>query len=128
MPQKFEEMLDRRQMAGPLSLDQIARAVEGPCITAIANDIAALRRVIQDNGVARANNNTPQASTSVNPLTQQPFARLQRQYQHPDGKVCRSAPSWEFPKISLLAMYQYWHSGDWGCNKENPTHEIPTRI
>eukprot|EP00956_Cyclotella_meneghiniana_P033059 scaffold92943_cov72-Cyclotella_meneghiniana.AAC.4 len=84
MPQKFEDMLDRRQMAGPLSLDQIARAVEGPCIIAIANDIAALRRVIQENGVARANNNTPQASTSVNPLTQQPLARLQRQYQHPD--------------------------------------------
>eukprot|EP00956_Cyclotella_meneghiniana_P022434 scaffold42466_cov42-Cyclotella_meneghiniana.AAC.1 len=42
MPQKFEAMLDRRQMAGPLSLDQIAQAVEnGPRITAIANDIAA---------------------------------------------------------------------------------------
>ena len=39
---KFEAMLDRRQMAGPLSLDQIAQAVEnGPRITAIANDIAA---------------------------------------------------------------------------------------
>ena len=92
MPQKFEAMLDRRQMAGPLSLDEIAQAVEnGPRITAIANDIATLRRVtrrvIQENvGVAGANNNT-QASTSVNPLTQQPLARLQRQYQHPDGKV-----------------------------------------
>ena len=117
MPQKFEAMLDRRQMAGPLSLDEIAQAVEnGPRITAIANDIATLRRVtrrvIQENvGVAGANNNT-QASTSVNPLTQQPLARLQRQYQHPDGKVRRVPPSWEFPKISLLAMYQYWHYGD----------------
>lgn len=112
MPQKIEEILDRRQMAGPLSLDQIATAVEnGPRITAIANDIAALRRVIQENGVVRGNTDT-QASTSVNPLTQQPLARLQRQYQHPDGKVRRVPPSWEFPKLSMLAMYQYWHYGD----------------
>jgi hypothetical protein len=38
MPKKIEELLDRRQMAGPLSLDQIARAVEnGSRITAMAN-------------------------------------------------------------------------------------------
>ena len=50
MPRKKEELLDKRSMAGPLSLDQIARAVEnGPRMSSMASDIAALRRIVQDN-------------------------------------------------------------------------------
>ena len=48
-----------------------------------------------------------------NPVTQRPFARLHRQYRHPDGKERRVPPSWTFPsKVQLLAQYQYWHFGD----------------
>jgi hypothetical protein len=55
MPKKIEELLDRRQMAGPLSLDQIACAVEnGSCITAMANNISALMRMVQQNTVRLA--------------------------------------------------------------------------
>ena len=54
-------------------LTRLLALENGPRITAIANDIAALRRVIQENGVVQANDDT-QASTSVNPLTQQPLA------------------------------------------------------
>ena len=114
MPKKMEELLDRRQMAGPLSLDQIARAVEnGSRITAMANDISALMTMVQENTVRLAAAAPVPASVDVNQTTQRPFARLHAQYKHStDGKYRRVPSSWQFPKISLQAMYQYWHYGD----------------
>lgn len=38
--------------------------------------------------------------------------RLNRQYQHPDGKMRRVPPTWSFPKLTLQPMYLYWHCGD----------------
>ena len=96
-------------MAGPLSLDQIARAVEnGPRMSSMASDTAALRRMVQDNNPSVEGGG---AGTGVL-VNQQPFARLHVQYRHSDGKERRVPPSWSMPKISLLGMYQYWHFGD----------------
>jgi hypothetical protein len=107
IPKKMEELLDKRQMAGPLSLDQIARAVEnGPRIAGIANDLAVLRRMMQGSSIVA------QASAATNQTNQRTDARLHRQYSHPDGKHRRVPPSWTFPKLSLQSMYQYWHCGD----------------
>lgn len=104
MPRKMEELFDMRSMAGPLSLDQIARAVEnGPRMSLMASDIAALRRMVQDNNPSVEGGG---AGTGVL-VNQQPFARLHVQYRHGDGKERRVPPSWSMPKISLLGMYQY---------------------
>ena len=48
IPQKLEQILESRKIVGQLSLDQITRAVEqGPRWTAMANDLLALRSMIQ---------------------------------------------------------------------------------
>ena len=106
LPKMIEDLLDKRQMAGPLSLDQIARAVEnGPVMRAMAADLASLR--------ARSIQSTASPSANVNNATNARFmARLHRQYNHPDGKSRRVPPSWVLPKISFQAIYQYWHCGD----------------
>jgi hypothetical protein len=73
MPKKIEELLDRRQMAGPLSLDQIACTVEnGSCITAMTmtNDISALMRMVQENTVQLAAAAPEPVSVDVNQTTQ----------------------------------------------------------
>ncbi len=106
LPKMIEDLLDKRQMAGPLSLDQIARAVEnGPVMRAMAADLASLR--------ARSIQSTVSADADGNNATNARFmARLHRQYSHPDGKSRRVPPSWVLPKISFQAIYQYWHCGD----------------
>lgn len=88
LPKMIEDLLDKRQMAGPLSLDQIARAVEnGPVMRAMAADLASLR--------ARSIQSTASPSANVNNATNARFmARLHRQYNHPDGKSRRVPPSW----------------------------------
>jgi hypothetical protein len=105
LPKMIEDLLDKRQMAGPLSLDQIARAVEnGPVMRAMAADLASLRaRSIRESG----------ADAGVgDSTTPRMMARLHRQYNHPDGKSRRVPPSWTIPKLSFQAVYQYWHCGD----------------
>lgn len=118
IPNKIEQMLDRRQMAGPLSLDQIARAVEnGPRIAGMASDLASLRQLIAANasGVAShggSNDVVLDMRDTTAVTVQHANARLHRQYLHSDGKHRRVPPSWKFPKLSLQGMYQYWHCGD----------------
>jgi hypothetical protein len=52
------------------------------------------------------------------------FAQLHTQYKHSsDGKYQHVPSSWQFPKISLQAMYQYWHYGD-THNKQYPTSQV----
>lgn len=108
IPNKIEELLDRRNMAGDLSLDQIARAVEnGPRMAAMAADLAALRRA---NAVLNNDVGTGAGTPDNNPGTV--TARLHRQFRHPDGKMRRVPPTWDFPRLNLQAMYVYWHCGD----------------
>ena len=33
-------------------------------------------------------------------------------FAHPDGKMRRVPPDWEWPKISIAHAYVYWHCGD----------------
>jgi hypothetical protein len=114
IPRKLEELLDRRQMAGPLPLEQIARAVEnGPRIaamaagmTAMAEDIRALRTAAQNNSTGEVTNNVDNRGGN------DPTARLHRQYRHPDGKERRVPVSWQIPKLTVQSMYLYWHCGD----------------
>jgi hypothetical protein len=112
-------------MAGPLSLEQIARAVEnGPHIaamamamaagmTAMAEDIRALRAVAQINSAGEGD-----TKNVDNCGGNEPTARLHRQYRHPDGKERRVPVSWQIPKLTLQSMYLYWH-----CDDE--TRQIP---
>ena len=109
---QLERLLDRRQMTGPLSLDQIARAVEnGPRIAGMANDIGSLMRMVQAGAIAAGTPAAGSTETTRN-RTATATARLHRQYEHTDGKHRRLPPSWSFPKLSLQSMYQYWHCGD----------------
>ena len=113
IPDKIEELLDRRNMMGNLSLDQIVRAVEaGPRMSRMSEDLAALRagipRATPNNNDERTHNNNGQGVT----------VRLHAQFVHSDGKTRRVPPSWTFPKLNLQPMYVYWHCGD-------PTNNIP---
>jgi len=106
LPAKIAEMLDNRTMNGPVSLEQIARAIEnGPKFTAMAKDVSSLTRMMAEGAVAvggrRRNNGVPDHNM-----------RLIREYQHSPGIYRRVPTSWQFPKLKLQGMYQYWHSGD----------------
>ena len=53
LPSKLEAMLDRRKASSGLALDQIVRAVEeAPQMSAMLNDIASIKRMMADGGVA----------------------------------------------------------------------------
>eukprot|EP00804_Cyclotella_cryptica_P001683 CCRYP_009072-RA/>CCRYP_009072-RA protein AED:0.30 eAED:0.29 QI:0/-1/0/1/-1/1/1/0/334 len=111
MPSRIEEILDKRQMSGPLSLDQIVVAVEnGPRMKAIAEDLAAMRRRVirgssDGDGEENGNANSARPRHLVN-------ARLIQQYKHSDGKYCRVPSSWKVPLLPMQHLYVYWHCGD----------------
>ena len=84
--------------------------------TKSANDYAALMRMVQQNTVRLVASPPVGVSVDANQTTQLPFARLQCILTESIGA---SLFSWQFPKISLQAMYQYWHYGD-------ATNKIPS--
>ena len=113
LPNKLEELLDRRSMAGPVFLDQITRAVEnGPRMSAMAGDIAALRRIVQDNNTRTSGEEAGNTNNNNGNVLDLPEPQLHRQYMHPDGIERRVPPSWTIPKLGLHLMYAYWHCGD----------------
>ena len=97
-------------MAGPLSLDQIPKAVEnGPRISDIHNQMAALTRMLENNQFTAGGSDRHSTTHATN-------ARLVRQYGHPDGKYRRVPSDWKFPMLHLQPMYLYWHCGDESAN------------
>ena len=110
IPSKIEEILDKQQMTGPLSLDQIAKAVEnGQRISGIHNQMAALTRMLENNQFTAGGSDRHSTTHATN-------ARLVRQYGHPDGKYRRVPSDWKFPMLHLQPMYLYWHCGDESAN------------
>eukprot|EP00804_Cyclotella_cryptica_P020114 CCRYP_020133-RA/>CCRYP_020133-RA protein AED:0.24 eAED:0.24 QI:0/0/0/1/1/1/2/0/687 len=111
MPSRIEEILDKRQMSGPLSLDQIVVAVEnGPRMKAIAEDLAAMRRrVIRGSSDGDGEENGNAYSARPRHLVN---AWLIQQYKHSDGKYRRVPSSWKVPLLPMQPMYVYWHCGD----------------
>lgn len=114
VPEKLEEILDRRNMTCGISIEQITRAVEaGPRITAMLNELAGIRRMINSNtgfSAAGADGTTGGGAVTLTEVRRD--VRLVRQYKHADGKYRRAPPSWCFPKLNMQPMYQYWHCGD----------------
>jgi len=124
VPEKLEEILDRRNMTCGISIEQITRAVEaGPRITAMLNELAGIRRMINSNtrfSAAGADGTTGGGAVTLTEVRRD--VRLVRQYKHADGKYRRAPPSWCFPKLNMQPMYQYWHCGD--ANK----HIVPMKF
>lgn len=110
VPQKIENMLNRRQMNGPLSLDQIVRAVEnGPRMSAIAADLSSLRQMVAEGGTSGSGSAAGRRSRE----RELHSMRLLRQYRHSDGQYKRVPVGWKFPvKLALQSLYAYWHIGD----------------
>mmetsp|Transcript_24517 Transcript_24517/g.55528 ORF Transcript_24517/g.55528 Transcript_24517/m.55528 type:complete len:254 (-) Transcript_24517:29-790(-) len=111
IPQRIEQILDRRQMMSNMSVEDIAELIaRGPRFQGIANDIRAVRESV----AALAANGVRQGRTgqTANAAPAQNF-RLLRQYRHAsDGKERRVPPNWKFPNLSLQLTYQYWHCGN----------------
>jgi hypothetical protein len=81
MPDRLFQQIESRGMLGDLSLDQITRAVEdGPRLTAMANDIAALRRIVQEGNVSAGGSHGRSAARQN--------IRLVCEFKHGDGKYC----------------------------------------
>ena len=104
IPHTLFERIENRGMLGDLSLEQITRAVEqGPRLTAIANDVAALRRIVQEGSISTGGGHSTSAARQN--------IRLVCEFKHGDGKYRRVPPSWTFPSLQLQNMYLYWHCG-----------------
>jgi hypothetical protein len=98
---KAHGTLDKQQMAGPLSFDQIAKTVEnGPRISDIHNQMAALTRMLESNQFTADGSDRHSTTHATN-------ARLVRQYGHPDGIYRRVPLDWKFPMLHLQPMYLY---------------------
>lgn len=112
IPKVFRELFDERTMNGQLSLTQLTRAVEdGPKMNAMANDIAAMRSLIEQYGYAAAAAGEGAGMSQRN--VARPNIRLVRQYVHSSDGKCRRIPAdWTFPSLPLQAMYVYWHCGE----------------
>jgi hypothetical protein len=109
LPDRLEELLQRRQMAGPLSLDEIACRIEnGPKMTAIQEDLAIMKRMMLEGG---GFNGPVAGGPRVNRPTPRHNMRLFQEYKH-NGKYRRVPSTWSFPKLPLQNMYVYWHCGD----------------
>jgi hypothetical protein len=82
------EILDRRNMTCGISIEQITRAVEaGPRITAMLNELAGIRRMINSNtrfSAAGADGTTGGGAVTLTEVRRD--VRLVRQYKHADGK------------------------------------------
>ncbi|EJK64045.1 hypothetical protein THAOC_15260, partial [Thalassiosira oceanica] len=118
IPEKIEQILDRRQMMANMSVDDLAEHIaNGSRFQGMANDIRALRDSIASltaNGLRQARGGQPSASAMPAKLAPDQNYRLLRQYRHAsDGKDRRVPPTWRFPsKLPLQTMYQYWHCGN----------------
>ena len=71
-------------------------------MTAMAEDIRALRAVAQNNSAGEGD-----TKNVDNCGGNEHMARLHRQYRHPDGKEIRVPVSWQIPKLTLQSMYLY---------------------
>ena len=81
IPAQMEDLLDKRQMAVPHSLEKVMEAVEKSAVMVkISNDLASLRRQNNSLAVSAAARQT----NATTPCTYNVMAQLQRDYQHPD--------------------------------------------
>ncbi|KAL7542442.1 hypothetical protein ACHAWF_007176, partial [Thalassiosira exigua] len=107
VPERIEQILDDRQMMGNLSLKQISEAVgNGPHMQAMARDMAALKRMLEEGARASSTQAGSRRSTPTHNM------RLRREYKHRDGVYRRVPSNLAFPKLPLQGMYLYWHCGD----------------
>jgi hypothetical protein len=111
IPAKIEEMLQQRQMAGPLSLAQIAERIEnGPKMKAMQEDLAFLKNHLLNGGTGIHVAAGTSVGTRIRPTTRHNM-RLFKEYHH-NGNYRRVPSTWKFPALPLQNMYVYWHCGD----------------
>jgi hypothetical protein len=107
VPSEIERLLERRQMAGPLSLESIVNAVQnGPVMTGMAADVARLAQLLADDGQLRIDGSRNASARRAHNM------RLIAEYRHADGEYRHVPHTWKFPSLHLQNMYIYWHCGD----------------
>eukprot|EP00986_Skeletonema_menzelii_P017832 scaffold22390_cov91-Skeletonema_menzelii.AAC.1 len=109
VPSEVERLLERRQMAGPLSLESIVNAVEnGAVMTGMAANVSTLMQLLlTEGGQLRID-----GSRNISGQRHAHNMRLVSQYRHADGEYRRVPHTWKFPSLPLQNMYIYWHCGD----------------
>ena len=69
----------------------------------IANDVAALGRIVQEGSISTGGGHSTSAARQN--------IRLVCEFKHEDGKYRPVPSSWTFPSLQLQNMYLYWHCG-----------------
>ena len=81
VPSEIERLLERRQMAGPLSLESIVNAVQnGPVMTGMAADVARLAQLLADDGQLRIDGSRNASARRAHNM------RLIAEDRHADGE------------------------------------------
>ncbi len=121
LPGVLEELLDDRQMAGPVSVSQIKKLIDDSprmkkmeaaskkmeaAVTNLATTVAQ-----QSTLVARRAASDVDMDTGTIEGTGSAGSRYQL-FQHEDGKSRRIPSGWKIPSLSVQHMYSYWHCGD----------------
>ena len=105
MPKKLEDMLEAKQMNGPVSLAQMKTIVATcPIVRRMEATMIRMEAVIESRGVSAEPDQVADFTGGIG-------TRFDL-FDHPDGKKRRIPPSWEIPKIQLQHIYLHWHCGN----------------
>lgn len=103
LPKRFEELLDERQMAGPVSLAQMQKLVDNsPVVKRLEQNVCKMSAMIE----SRYGTETAAVSS------QRQVDYNYRGFPHPDGTLRGIPVEWDFPTGTLQSTYVYWHCGD----------------
>lgn len=103
LPERFEEILDERQMAGPVSLAQMQKLVDNsPVVKRLEQNVCKMSAMIE----SRYGNEAAAESS------QRRVGSNSRAFPHPDGTLRGIPVGWDFPTGTLQSTYVYWHCGD----------------
>lgn len=108
IPDKLEALLDRRQMNGPVSLEQIRREVRvvvetSPTMRKLEEAVAL---------ILRANELRSPAEEEADAAATAAMTQRYEKFPHPDGVRRRVPPGWKLPTGLIQHAYVYWHCGD----------------
>ena len=110
LPKKLEQMLETRQMNGPVTLAQMRIMVnDNKRMKNIEENISLLTSIVKEGQFAGSQ--TDEITGGL--------GRKYEMFDHQDGLKRRVPPNWHFPKLLMQHMYIQWHCGN-GVKKVSP--------
>ena len=128
LPRVFEQILDDKQMAGPVSKREMRKMIEqNPTIRRVEGIMARVEAFLD----AKERPDEPENDGSAESGDRNRGRAGRRSTQfgkflHPDGVERRIPEGWYFPNLAIQHMYVYWHCGN-AAEKIPPIKDLDAR-